>query len=89
MIHYNVWAMLFRQSHHEHPDRVDLQMPIPNSQPPDQASQAKKTVLSGPFDSQYDHSFCTKEMREITALSLTLYHPLLIYHPNSSSIQSP
>ena len=34
VIHYNVWAMFFRQSHHEHPDRVDLQKPVPNSQPP-------------------------------------------------------
>lgn len=42
MIRYNVWAMLFRQSHHEHPDRVDLQMPVPNSQPPDPPCSGQK-----------------------------------------------
>ena len=42
VIHYNVWARFFRQSHHEHPDRVDLQKPVPNSQPPDPPCSGQK-----------------------------------------------
>jgi len=89
VIHYNVWAMFFRQSHHKHPDRVDLKMPIPNSQLLTHLAQAKK--LGPLIHNMIIHSIQRRWGKLLPCLltSKTLHHLLLIHHPNSSSIQSP
>lgn len=92
MIPYNVWAMLFRQSRREHPDRIDLQMPTPNPQPPDPPCSGQKDIYLGPLiHNMIIHSVQRRWGNWLPCLSTskTLPHPLLIYHPNSLPIQRP